>query len=232
MDEDLLAPEFFDQGGLPPGIPTATPQPVQPPQTGFQLPNAITGGGAVGQAQGFNDLFNTVRNLFPANEPFGREGQLPGIDPLAPPPDPGLQDIQAQGLPGRNQATQQQVQQPAQTGGPRTDRGFIPEGTPTFLHQFPGQEPRRLPQRFGTLFRGIKDPSEQLQRPESFLGARGLPRLDPGTFGRLSAGEQDAFIKLGQERGLDPRDIFKEIESGRPVQPRFSRITSAATRSR
>ncbi len=174
-----------------------------------------TGGSAVAQPFGGNEL-----------NQFAREGptQFPTPEPISRSTRPFGGDIQAEPLPP---PPQQQ-----QAGGPRTDRGFIPEGTSTFLHQFPGQEPRRLPQRFGPLFRGIKDPSEQLQRPESFLGARGLPRLDPGTFGRLSAGEQDAFIRLTQERGLDTRDVQREIESGRPSSSRISRISTAATRSR
>ena len=203
------------------GVPTAAPQPVPEPSA---FP---------GDTRQFDEsLPGEVSRRFPANESLERSGQLPGIDPLAPPPAPPgnqpfqgapLQDIQAQGLPERRPGDNLVNRAPA--------RGVIPEGVPTFTTKFDGQD-RRLPVRFGTLFRGIKDPSEQLQRPKSFLGAVGLPRLDPGTFSRLSAGEQDAFIRLSQETGLDPRDVQREIESGRPSQPRFSRITSAATRSR
>ncbi len=202
-------PDTFDEEGGPfPFVTDASHTPthqklVTSPTNAIEFDTAkFAGSGGGGRA---------AAPRFPTPEPINRPGLIPEIPAQAPTLPP---------------------QQQQQIGGPRTDRGFIPEGTPTFQHQFPGQEPRRLPQRFRHLFGGIKDASVQLPRPDSFLGARGLPRLDPGTFGRLTAGEQDAFIRLAQERGLDPRDVFKEIESGRPAQPRFSRVTSAAGRSR
>jgi len=233
-------PEPFTRPGQ---IPTIQPEPLPPRQSSFTgldeedpfdrlgtpeeeaalfarsqqgtSPTQATspfGGSEVARPFGGNELDQFAGLRLPAATPFDRPGQIPELDPLPPPPE-----FQPQGLP-------EQRLRPS-------ERGVIPEGVPTFTTKFDGQD-RRLPVRFGTLFRGIKDPSQQLQRPKSFLGAVGLPRLNPGTFSRLSAGEQDAFIRLGQESGLDPRDISREIEQGRPAQPRFKRITSAAGRSR
>jgi len=159
---------------------------------------------------------------FPANEPFKRVGQIPepiGLPALPPAPPPP--------------AAFGQPTPPTNAGQSRplpSDR-IVPEGASPFTISIGGKQ-IEVPNFFGDLFRGIKDPSVQLQRPKSLLGAVGLPRLDPGTFSRLTAQEQDDFIGLTRLNRIDPRDLRREMESARPVQPSRTRISSAAGRSR
>jgi len=235
-------------------LPPQTPEVSQPPLTqpapqiggGFFDPNqSFTGPGGSGVDP------SRLGQLSPPPIPGGRGGFFaPGIQGTAPgeqflvgadqppafnrrltfPEDTGIIEPgpTPQGEPTPDpsgtstQGTDQQRPLPS-------DRVLTP-GVPTFGTTFDGQD-LQLPTRFGTLFRGIKDPTEQLQRPQSFLGAVGLPRPSAGAFQKLSASEQDAFFGLARMSGLDPRDVQKELQSSQVRQPRFSRITSAAGRA-
>jgi len=113
-------------------------------------------------------------------------------------------------------------QQPSQ-GNP-----LIPEGTPVSQINLNGQ-PAEVPVGIGQLFGGIQG-NQVIEKPQSFLGAVGLPLPSAQGFSRLSAGEQDEFFKLARSQGLDPRDVERELQHTRPAGLPRPRIQSAARR--
>ena len=114
--------------------------------------------------------------------------------------------------------------------GQQPSRGnpLIPEGTPVSQINLNGR-PAEVPVGIGQLFGGIQG-SQTIDKPQSFLGAVGLPLPSAQGFSRLSAGEQDEFFKLARSQGLDPRDVERELQHTRPAGLPRTRIQSAARR--
>ena len=111
---------------------------------------------------------------------------------------------------------------------PSRNNPLIPEGTPVSQINLNGQ-PAEVPVGIGQLFGGIQG-NQVIDKPQSFLGAVGLPLPSAQGFSRLSAGEQDEFFKLARSQGLDPRDVERELQNTRPSGMPVPRIRSAARR--
>lgn len=110
---------------------------------------------------------------------------------------------------------QQPAQRPARSFEPQPSQNnpFIPQGTPVSSINLNGR-PAEVPVGIGQLFAGIQG-NQTIDRPQSGLGAVGLPLPSAQGFSRLTAAEQDEFRKLAASQGLDPRDVERELGSTR-----------------